>query len=328
MKNGSRSARKWYGAPLIFDPLEGKTIMAPPGKGRGYWVGAPSVLYDDETKKFYLYYRVRKPRPVRGGECHIATSDDGVTFHDIWRATKEDLNSPSVERFCLTRSLDDKWLLYISYVDPQTKRWRIDYVEAKRPDAFNLSGSEELFTAERIGAEGIKDPWVMIVNGLYYMLISYAMSLDITSPEDREQMHATADVYNTGLTLSSTALAVSGDGRQYQWKGNIFPPRKDAWDAYAARLGCLVPTENGWMGYYDGATSVEENYEERTGMAQTWDLTHFYRLSQKGPSIVSPHGSGGLRYIDTVVFDGEIYFYYEFCRPDGSHELRLNRVQI
>lgn len=328
MKSNSRAARKWYGAPLIFDPRDGKTIMEPPEEERGYWVGAPSVLYDEETKQFYLYYRIREPRPVRGGACRIAASDDGIEFHNIWEATREDLNSTSVERFCLTRSLDGGWLLYPSYVDPQTNQWRIDYVESESPDAFDLSQSRGLFTAGQVGVQGVKDPWVMVVNGLYYMLISYAMSLDIISPEDRERMHATADIYNTGLTLSSTALAVSGDGRHYQWKGDIFPPRKGAWDAYAARLGCLVPTENGWMGYYDGAASVNENYEERTGMVQTWDLTHFYRLSHEGPSIVSPHGSGGLRYVDAVMFDGEIYFYYEFCRPDGSHELRLNRVQI
>ncbi|MEA3407294.1 MAG: hypothetical protein U9R48_04350 [Chloroflexota bacterium] len=328
MKPSSGAARKCYGAPLVFDPLQGQTIKEPPGEGRGYWVGAPSVLYDDETKKFYLYYRIRKPRPVRGGECHIAASDDGVTFHDIWNATKEDLDSPSVERFSLTKSLDGKWLLYPSYVDPQTNRWRIDVVEAESPDAFDLSQCQELFSAKEVGVQGVKDPWVMIVNGLYYMLISYAMSLDITSPEDREKMHATADIYNTGLTLSSTALAVSGDGRHYEWKGDIFPPRQGAWDAYAARLGCLIPTESGWLGYYDGAASVEENYEERTGMVQSWDLTHFYRLSQQGPSIVSPYGSGGLRYVDAIALDGELYLYYEFCRPDGSHELRLNRLRI
>ncbi|MBC7237847.1 MAG: hypothetical protein H5T69_18550 [Chloroflexi bacterium] len=139
-------------------------------------------------------------------------------------------------------------------------------------------------------------------------------------------MHATADVYNTGLTLSSSGLAVSGDGRRFQWQGDVLAPRSGAWDAYASRLGCLVPTAQGWAGYYDGAASVEENYEERTGLVQSWDLHTFWRFSIDGPMIVSPHGSGGLRYIDAVVFDEQIYFYYEYCRPDGSHELRLNRV--
>ena len=73
--------------------------------------------------------------------------------------------------------------------------------------------------------------------------------------------------------------------------------------------------------------SVEENYEERAGLVQTVDLRHFYRLSATGPSLVSPHGRGSLRYIDAIQVEDEVWFYYEYARPDGSHELRLNRVQ-
>lgn len=327
METGAGAERKWYGRPLVFDPTDGEMIVSPPGEGKGYWAGAPSVLYDAETSRFYLYYRLRKPRPARGGECYIAEADDGIAFRTIWGAKKEELNSPSLERFCLTRALDGKWLLYPSYVDPEDARWRIDVVEADGPGAFDLSQRRKVFTADDVGAQGVKDPWVMVVNGLYIMLISYAVSLDISSEEGRAQMRATADIYNTGLTLSSTALAVSGDGSNYEWVGDILAPREGAWDAYATRLGCLVPTSNGWVGYYDGAASVEDNYEERTGLVQSWDLQRFFRLSTDKPSIVSPEGSGSLRYIDAVVFDDEIYFYYEYCRADGSHELRLNRVR-
>ena len=326
MKPGPGAECKRYGAPIVFDPAGGETILSPPGKGDGHWVGAPSALYDADTSRFYLCYRVRRPRPVRGGECFIAESDDGVTFRAIWAAKKQEFDSPSVERFSLTKTLAGKWLLYPSYVDPEDDRWRIDVVEANGPGGFDLSQRRKVFTADDVGVEGVKDPWVMIVNGLYYMLISYAVALDL-SRGDQARMHVTADIYNTGLTLSSTALAVSDDGRHYEWVGNVLAPRAGAWDAYAARLGCLVRTANGWMGYYDGAASTKENYEERTGLVQTWDLRKFYRLSDDGPRIVSPHGSGSLRYIDAVVFDDEIYFYYEFCRPDGSHELRLNRVK-
>jgi hypothetical protein len=177
-----------------------------------------------------------------------------------------------------------------------------------------------------VGVQGVKDPWVMNVNGLYYMLISYAMTLEDLDESQREEMHASADIYKTGLTLSSSALAVSGDGLTFDWQGDVFAPRPGGWDAYAARLGCLVPVQEGWVGYYDGGASVEENYEERTGLVQTWDLRHFYRVSTTGPSLVSPEGSGCLRYIDAVVFADVIYFYYEYAREDGSHELRLKRV--
>ena len=326
MRSWDAAAHKWFGRPLLFDPLEGETIILPPNEGEGNWAGAPSVLYDGDSGCFYLSYRIRKPRPVRGGECYIARSEDGHTFHTIWASTKEAFESPSMERFSLTKALDGTWLLYPSYVDPADGRWRIDLIEADAPDGFDVSRRRKLFVADDVGAQGVKDPWVMIVNGLYYMLISYAVTIAVPEARRRE-MHATADIYNTGLTLSSTALAISGDGRNYAWVGDILSPREGAWDAYAARLGCLLPTDHGWIGYYDGSASVAGNYEERTGVVQSWDLRHFYRLSQEGPLLVSPQGSGSLRYIDSVLLGDEIWFYYEYARPDGSHELRLNRLK-
>jgi len=320
----SAPERRHYGCPLTFDPAGGQTIIPPEGVGPGHWAGAPSVLYDADSSRFYLYYRVRKPRPVRGGECYIAESDDGMTFRTIWAAKKQDFGSSSVERFCLTKALDGTWFLYASYVDPSDDRWCIDVIEAESPAAFDPACRRPVLRAADTCTEGVKDPWVMVVNGLYYMLVSYAEAVPV--PEERRtEMHATADIYNTGLTLSCTGLATSGDGRSFTWEGDVLRPRPGAWDAYAARLGCLVPTENGWVGYYDGAATVDENYEERTGLVQSWDLRTFYRLSQAGPAVVSPHGSGGLRYVDAIVFDEEILFYYEYCRADGSHELRMNR---
>jgi hypothetical protein len=327
MKGQFPAARKCYGRPLLFDPREGQTIVRPPGQGDGYWAGAPSVVYDAERARFYLYYRLRKPRPVRGGACFVADSEDGLYFRTIWSSTKDDFGSASVERFSLIRALDGKWLLYASYVDPADSRWRIDVLEADSPSGFEVRHRRKVLTAGDVGVEGVKDPWVMIVNGLYVMLISYAVRLPVEAAE-HERMHATGDIYNTGLTLSSSALAVSGDGRHYEWVGDMFSPRPGAWDGYASRLGCLLPTAHGWLGYYDGSASVEENYEERTGLVQSLDLRHFYRLSATGPSLVSPHGRGSLRYIDAVQIEGEVWFYYECARADGSHELRLNRVKL
>ena len=327
MSPSSAPGLKRFGQPLVFDPKDGQTIISPAAGGAGNWAGAPSVVWDAESGRFYLSYRVRKPRPIRGGETYIAESDDGVTFRTIWSSTKEAFGSPSVERFCLTKTLDGGWLLYPSYVDPETNRWRIDVIAADSPFAFDVNQRQKVLTSEDVGVQGVKDPWVMVVNGLYVMLISYAMTLEV-APGDAGTMHATADIYNTGLTLSSSALATSVDGLHYAWHGDIFAPRPGAWDAYAARLGCLVPTEYGWVGFYDGAASVAENYEERTGLVQSFDLARFYRASDDGPSIVSPHGSGGLRYVDAVNVDGELFVYYEYCRADGSHELRLNRIQL
>ncbi len=324
---GNRQATsKEFGRLWLFDPEEGVTIVSPAGTGAGHWAGAPSVLYDPTSARFYLTYRVRKPQPIRGGECYIASSEDGVHFDVIWSLTKKQLGSPSMERFCLAKAPDSGWLLYPSYVDPADNRWRIDVIQAEDPAGFDVTKRRKVFTASDVEVEGVKDPWVIRLNGFYYMLISYARRMEDLSPEQQARMHATADIYNTGLTLSSWAMAVSLDGIKYEWLGDVFPPRPGAWDGYAARLGCVIATDYGWIGYYDGSASVEGNYEERTGLAQSFDLRHFQRLSFQGPLLVSPHGSGSLRYLDVVPLDEEILFYYEYCRPDGSHELRMNRL--
>ena len=41
-----------------------------------------------------------------------------------------------------------------------------------------------------------------------------------------------------------------------------------------------------------------------------------------GPALVSPHGSGSLRYADSVTDGVERFYYFEAACRDGSHELR------
>ncbi|MGH2353308.1 MAG: hypothetical protein ACRDJN_17010, partial [Chloroflexota bacterium] len=172
------------------------------------------------------------------------------------------------------------------------------------------------------------DPYVGIFGGLYYMLISYATRPGAEVSE--QEKHGTADIFNTGKTTSNTGLALSGDGLRWRWLGDCFSPRAgtDAWDAYAARIGTLIYRAPVWTAFYDGSASVDGNYEERTGVAVSFDLRHFERVSYAGPVLTSPHASGSLRYLDAVQLDGEILYYYEYARADGAHELRLNRVPL
>jgi hypothetical protein len=41
------------------------------------------AFYDQILNKFFLYYRIRKPKPFRGSKVRIAQSDDGVKFDNI-----------------------------------------------------------------------------------------------------------------------------------------------------------------------------------------------------------------------------------------------------
>jgi hypothetical protein len=139
-------------------------------------------------------------------------------------------------------------------------------------------------------------------------------------------MHATSDVYNTGITKSSSGLAASSDGINFEWLGDVFAPREAGWDSYASRLGSLLYQPPLFIGFYDGSADVSENYEERTGMATSFDLRTWARVTESGPILTSPHASGSLRYLEPVDLGDGVFYYSEYARPDGSHELRLSQV--
>ena len=321
--------RKIFSYLPLFNPEEGITIVEPLNPGRGWWAGAPSVIYDESEKAFYLYYRLRKPRELgRGAICVIARSEDGIKFEEIWRAKKEDFNSPSIEKSALFISPDGKRRLYISYVDSETNKWRVDMLEGDSFESLDPSKRRKIFTPEDIGVEGVKDPFVIMIGGVYFMILSYAPTPPGVTEELKKKMHETADVYNTGITKSHTGLAVSVDGVNFTWLGDIFSPREEGWDSYASRISTLIHMPPAFIAFYDGSASVEENYEEKTGLAVTFDLRNFIRLTVDGPILTSPHASGSLRYLDAVAVDGKLYCYYEYARSDGSHELRLNIVEL
>lgn len=322
---GTMRTSRVYGAPPLFDPAQGTTVVEPLGTGAGWWAGAPGALHTDG--RFYLVYRLRKPQPERGGEMRVAVSDDGEHFETIWRAGKGQFFSPSIERSSLTRADDGRWRLYVSFVDGETDTWRIDLMEADRPDAFDPARRIPILTADEIGTEGVKDPWVCRVGGLWHMLASFAA----TPPDlagDHQALHGTKDVYNTGHTKSCTGLATSADGIRWRWERTILEPRDGAWDAYAARINSAVWRPPVWVGYYDGSRSVAENYEERCGLAASGDLRVWHRLSEDGPMIGPNGGPGSVRYVEAVQGPGWVRFYYEYTRTDGAHELRTIRVPI
>lgn len=306
-----------------FDPHAGQIIREPVGHGNGYWVGAPGVFYDAKDATFYLCYRIRRPRgvePDRGGEIGIAKSTDGLYFDDLWRGTKNQLKSPSIERCALQRLSDDTWVFYVSYVDPTDQRWRIDMVKANSPENIDLAKAEKIFTADDLGVEGVKDPMIFRVANLYHMIVSYATTSGLS---DHQRLHGTADAYNTGLIQSHTGLATSHDGVNWQWDGNLLSPTANAWDAYCARIGCVWYHAPVWLALYDGSASVAENYEERVGLAYSHDLRNFHRVSRTGPLWKNPHATGALRYFDVVDFPDKTFLYYEMAKSDGSHDLRV-----
>jgi hypothetical protein len=315
-------SRHWA-AQTFFDPREGLVVRHPPGNGPGYWAGAPGAYYDPEHDAFYLTYRLRRPRgvqPDRGAEVRIARSGDGIHFDDVWSATRDELRSASIERCALARSPSGRWLLYVSHVGPDDRRWRIDVVEAARPDGFDLRRARPALTPADVRAEGVKDPFVFRVAGLYHMIVSIAQA---AGGATADQLHGTADVYATGLVRAATGLATSDDGLYWQWEGAVLSPRAHGWDRYGSRISCLWYEPPAWLALYDGSADVSEHHEERCGLAYSFDLRDFHRATPVVPLLIPPHGPASLRYCDVLVLRDAKLFYYEMARPDGSHELRV-----
>lgn len=318
--------KKWA-IPPLFDPEKSQRVVEPPGQGLGCWAGAPSAIFDDTTQTFFLCYRLRKPPPDRGYLLRIASSKDGIHFETLWETSKETFPTESIERCSLIKVSNSLWRLYVSYVDSEDRRWRIDLLSASSPEAFIPQQRQKVFTAEDIKAEGVKDPVVYYLGGLWVMLASFSPTPPTLNNALRQQLHATGDVFATGLSRSATGLAISEDGEHWQWQGEVFGGHPGGWDAYAGRLSTVLHEPPLFLCFYDGSRSVEQNYEEQTGIALSFDLCHYERVSLSQPALISPYGKGSLRYLEAIPLEGLLYYYYEMSQPDGSHDLRVSIVK-
>jgi hypothetical protein len=308
----------------LWNLAEREVIRHPIERGPGHWVGAPSIFQEGDI--LYLTYRFRRPRGQgRGYEARIARSRDGMTFDDIWSITQDQLESPSMERFALTR-VADTYLLYVSYVDGQTNRWRIDVMDAPHPDRFNPRRRHTVFTSEALGLEAVKDPVILPAFGGLMMYASVAERLPDARALSDTELHASQDVYTSGVIRSGTGLAFSADGYHFSWLGMALQPQDQGWDGYTARITTALPLYPGFLLFYDGGKNVQQNFEEVTGLAMTTDLLHVERLTPTHPVLVSPYNPGTLRYVDYAELHGNLYFYYEIAEVDGSHSLSLSTV--
>jgi hypothetical protein len=300
---------------------KGRVIREPVGFENGYWVGAPGAFYATDEKAWYLTYRIRRPRgvePDRGGEARIARSTDLEHWDDVWSVTKDKYHTASIERSTIRKGADGQWRYFTGFVDPDDGRWCVSVLKSSDVRKLDPVKARRVFTARPLGLEGVKDPWILELNGVFYMFLSVA----VPTPTTSDASHDTLDIFNTGECVSATGLAMSRDLDNWEWQGVVLAPGTSGWDVYCRRINSVIARDGKFLSFYDGSASHAENYEEKTGLAMSSDLRNWKSLTPAGPVFTSPHASGSLRYLDAQVAGNEVCLFYEFARADGAHDLR------
>jgi hypothetical protein len=327
-----RPHRKTFAQLPLFDPLAGAIVVHPPGNGDGYWAGGPSALYDDRKDLFYLSYRLRTPLgdrgwSGRGGQTVVAQSRDGLTFETIWSAKKEAFEALSIEKSCLMLTPDDRFRLYVSYSSRHDFRWRIDMLEAQHPSDFDINRRVTVLSPETTGTEGVKDPVIYIAGGLWHLYANMAPQPVGGDWAKIDRMHRESNAFVSGEVACPTGLAVSADGVQFQWIGEVIPCG-ESWDRYLARISALVYTPPFFTAIYDGRPNSGANYSDSPGLAITSDLRTFTKVDYGRPLLRSPYGHGTLRYVEVLRVGDTLHYFYEMERQDLAHELRKVAISL
>lgn len=304
---------------FLFNPKEGKTIFNPEGKGPGFWIGAPTIIWDKETNKYFLYVRVRNPRPedgkvkpddtYRGYKCQIYESDDGIDFNLVWEMRKHEIGARSMEQAALIK-IEGKFHIILSYESPGTiPRWKIVKQTANHPSEFTPQGFEKMnWNVPFFCKFSIKDPIIKEFNNKYYLFIDY---IRLKKP------------------WTTTGILVSTDGDKFEWLGEVFTNSKDCeWAQFLMRLTSVFEINEKYLGFFDGTSKLKNVCDEKSGICSGDKIEELEIWSLEKPAYQSEYGKGSVRYLYALKRENIIDIYYDYTELQGEHVLKKKSVQI
>jgi len=304
--------------PLVFDTSQYMTIREAPGSGVGYWVGAPQAFYDRKTGYIYLTYRWRDPTN-RGYQADIARSKDGVTFETIKTMTRDSfgvVGSKSLERACILRDpVTGKFKYYICIDSSGWDNYKLTDVDD--PANFDPSTATLVFSesgvANTFDVDAVKDPHVITVGRLYYMM--YAGR-------------------NGTTKIEQTGIAYSVDGVnwiRYSENPIIETGTGNVWDNRTAKGVSILPYPNAWIIYYTGKNDKGIAGENTRHGYAVWfppNVGKPVKMTANQPLMQGPIDD--MLYLQVLVVPelGKAFAYYQTATADGSHDLVVSIIDL
>jgi hypothetical protein len=269
----------------------GRQVVAPPGRGAGFWAGAPSAVHVDG--QIWLAYRLRRPIDAGRGYANvIARSSDGERFETVATVLSDTFGCDSLERPALLQLPDGSWRLYVSCATRGSKHWWVEAVDAPDPEKLPMGERRMVLPGDQRTAW--KDP-VVHRRGNRWQMWACQHPLGDDAEADRMQTW-----YGTGA-----------DGIAWTMRGPVLTPTPGTWDARGSRISAVLDD----LVFYDGRASAAENWEERTGIASLADA-----------KLAGPLGERSIRYLSIVELPGGYRLYWEAASSGGTHDLRTEYV--
>jgi len=201
--------------------------------------------------------------------------------------------------------------LYMA-VDQAFRNWVIYKLDdVKNPEKFDPTTAQTVLARSGYGSDSksVKDPFVMLVGRQYYMFY-----IGNSTRAELPHMATSVDGVNWKRFEANPILAGIG------------------WHEFCTRIACVMPLAQGYAVFYEGAalTDHEKVYNIRTGLAYSPDLRSFADVTPSEPILQSPTPGAhwALRYMDYVIMQDRVLFYYEAARPDNAYELRVSEVKL